>query len=149
MLNAKTLLVILFGNHPRVLMREWCWWWWEVSGFRSSHSARRFFPCFKQVLMYMHVLLGPELSAEWYQDRARLLLARYSQRWVKAVSRGALAITGAEGTSTPNSSHVAPRHALSRQCPCQYIEDHLHYKPQGECLICEQMGKMMEYYSSV
>ncbi|MPC37818.1 hypothetical protein E2C01_031313 [Portunus trituberculatus] len=71
-------------------------------------------------------------------DRARLLLARYSQRWVKAVSRGALAIAGAEGgAATPTSHHVAPRHALTRQCPCQYIEDHLHYKPQGCFALCD------------
>nr|XP_045605734.1 transmembrane protein 268-like isoform X3 [Procambarus clarkii]XP_045605735.1 transmembrane protein 268-like isoform X3 [Procambarus clarkii] len=67
------------------------------------------------------------------QDRARLLLARYSQRWVKAVVRGALSIV--PGTNEVGiSPALPPRHCSTRQCLCQYIEDHLHYKPQAGAL---------------
>ncbi|XP_064078146.1 transmembrane protein 268-like isoform X1 [Macrobrachium nipponense] len=70
------------------------------------------------------------------QDRARMLLARYSQRWVKAVARGSLSINqdASESTSPPG---LPARHSSSKQCPCQYIEDHLHYKPQGCFALCD------------
>lgn len=69
-----------------------------------------------------------------YQDRARILLARYSQRWVKGVARGSLSISSDASDSTSPPS-LPPRHSSSKQCLCQYIEDHLHYKPQGLCKI--------------
>ncbi|XP_064078149.1 transmembrane protein 268-like isoform X2 [Macrobrachium nipponense] len=82
------------------------------------------------------------------QDRARMLLARYSQRWVKAVARGSLSINqdASESTSPPG---LPARHSSSKQCPCQYIEDHLHYKPQGKCLICVQMAEQLQFYNPV
>ncbi|XP_047472842.1 transmembrane protein 268-like isoform X1 [Penaeus chinensis] len=70
------------------------------------------------------------------QDRARILLARYSQRWVKGVARGSLSIsTDASDSTSPPS--LPPRHSSSKQCLCQYIEDHLHYKPQGCFALCD------------
>lgn len=63
------------------------------------------------------------------QDRARMLLSRYSQRWVKSVSRGA--ITVMLGGDPCGGPPLPPRHCPKWMCPCQYIEDHLHYKPQG------------------
>ncbi|KAK3878943.1 hypothetical protein Pcinc_016482 [Petrolisthes cinctipes] len=78
------------------------------------------------------------------EDRARLLLSRYSQRWVKSVSRGSITVMlGGEPCGTPP---LPPRHCPKWLCPCQYIEDHLHYKPQGECLWCVQMAKQMEHH---
>ncbi|KAK3878942.1 hypothetical protein Pcinc_016482 [Petrolisthes cinctipes] len=69
------------------------------------------------------------------EDRARLLLSRYSQRWVKSVSRGSITVMlGGEPCGTPP---LPPRHCPKWLCPCQYIEDHLHYKPQGCFALCD------------
>ncbi|KAB7508018.1 Transmembrane protein C9orf91-like protein [Armadillidium nasatum] len=67
------------------------------------------------------------------QKKAESLLARYSQRWVKLIVRGGLAlgIDAADrrrshgGSLTPSQPQIPPRHMASRQCPCQYIEEHL------------------------
>lgn len=63
------------------------------------------------------------------QERAELLLTRYSQRWAKDFLRKRLdwafdASARLEGLSPP----VAPRHLSSARCPCQYIEEHLSVK---------------------
>ncbi|XP_053641680.1 transmembrane protein 268 isoform X3 [Cherax quadricarinatus] len=63
------------------------------------------------------------------QERAELLLTRYSQRWAKDFLRKRLdwafdASARLEGLSPP----VAPRHLATARCPCQYIEEHLSVK---------------------
>ncbi|XP_042225200.1 transmembrane protein 268-like isoform X2 [Homarus americanus] len=63
------------------------------------------------------------------QERAELLLTRYSQRWAKDFLRKRLdwafdASARLEGLSPP----VAPRHLATARCLCQYIEEHLSVK---------------------
>ncbi|XP_071545600.1 transmembrane protein 268 isoform X2 [Panulirus ornatus] len=63
------------------------------------------------------------------QERAEILLNRYSQRWAKDFLRKRLdwafdASARLEGLSPP----VAPRHLATARCPCQYIEEHLLVK---------------------
>ncbi|KAK3878941.1 hypothetical protein Pcinc_016481 [Petrolisthes cinctipes] len=63
------------------------------------------------------------------QERAQLLLGRYSQRWAKDFLRKRLdwafdAAARLEGLSPP----PAPRHLPSARCPCQYVEEHLRHK---------------------
>ncbi|XP_059478623.1 transmembrane protein 268 isoform X2 [Neocloeon triangulifer] len=74
------------------------------------------------------------------QGRAEMLLLRYSQRWVKLLTRQMLPLAG-EGVDS-----VAPRHCLQARCPCQFIEEHLKYKPAGHC--CDLFGDphMMQVY---
>lgn len=86
---------------------------------------------FKQLVKKVYFL--------YFKKKAESLLARYSQRWVKLIVRGGLAlgIDAADrrrshgGSLTPSQPQIPPRHMASRQCPCQYIEEHLQYKPQG------------------
>lgn len=50
------------------------------------------------------------------------------------MARGSLSIVVNAADSSPT---MPPRHCPTRQCLCQYIEDHLHYKPQGLCkMVC-------------
>ncbi|XP_045134265.1 transmembrane protein 268-like isoform X2 [Portunus trituberculatus] len=63
------------------------------------------------------------------QERAKLLLTRYSQRWAKDFLRKRLdwafdATARMEGLAPP----VSPRHLTTARCPCQYIEEHLNVK---------------------
>ncbi|KAG0712340.1 Transmembrane protein 268 [Chionoecetes opilio] len=63
------------------------------------------------------------------QERAKLLLTRYSQRWAKDFLRKRLdwafdATARLEGLAPP----VSPRHLPTARCPCQYIEEHLFVK---------------------
>lgn len=67
------------------------------------------------------------------QERAELLLLRYSSRWVKQLVRRRLDLavdvserTGATFPPPP------PRHCATSRCPCQFIEEHLKYKPRGK-----------------
>ncbi len=62
-----------------------------------------------------------------------LLLLRYSQRWVKHYLRKYLSLSPDSGDQRPDVIRVPPRHLASSMCPCQFIEDHLHYKPSGKC----------------
>uniref|UniRef100_T1JA03 Transmembrane protein 268 n=1 Tax=Strigamia maritima TaxID=126957 RepID=T1JA03_STRMM len=70
------------------------------------------------------------------QERAEKLLLRYSQRWVKEYVRHHLDLhvdvhdRGEGGPPTP------PRHCIHARCPCQYIEEHLKYKPRGKFCGC-------------
>jgi len=58
-----------------------------------------------------------------------MLLLRYSQRWAKLFTRHLLPLA-AEGLDV-----VAPRHCLQARCPCQFIEEHLKYKPAGKLTV--------------
>lgn len=67
------------------------------------------------------------------QERAELVLLRYSSRWVKQIVRRRLDLsvdvserTGASFPPPP------PRHCATSRCPCQFIEEHLKYKPRGK-----------------
>ncbi|XP_015914937.1 transmembrane protein 268 [Parasteatoda tepidariorum] len=68
---------------------------------------------------------------------AEKLLLRYSQRWVKEFVRKRLDLrlplhpdgTVETGPPTP------PRHCDSARCPCQFIEEHLRFKPTTKCSI--------------
>uniref|UniRef100_A0A1B6G905 Transmembrane protein 268 n=1 Tax=Cuerna arida TaxID=1464854 RepID=A0A1B6G905_9HEMI len=60
------------------------------------------------------------------QERALLLLLRYSSRWVKLLVRQRLDLCVDQSHCSP-----PPRHCISARCPCQFIEEHLKYKPRG------------------
>ncbi|XP_019873176.1 uncharacterized protein LOC109601376 isoform X2 [Aethina tumida] len=65
------------------------------------------------------------------QERAALLYLRYVSRWGRDRVRGRLASPPVTGG----------RHCPSHQCPCQFVEEHLHCKPQGyPCDWCFFMG---------
>ncbi|XP_012260090.1 transmembrane protein 268 isoform X2 [Athalia rosae] len=67
------------------------------------------------------------------QERAELLLLRYVSRWARHFSRHRLdlVIDSQERNRTVIGTSVPPRHCVSARCPCQFIEDHLKYKPKG------------------
>ncbi|XP_047741373.1 uncharacterized protein LOC108674714 [Hyalella azteca] len=89
------------------------------------------------------------------QDLKCRLLARYSQRWVKSVCQNRLRLSGDPAVNPPRSAVVgmiaappplvrtSPRHCAALQCLCQFIEEHLEYKPQGKCLFCIDMAQSM------
>jgi hypothetical protein len=55
-----------------------------------------------------------------------MLLLRYSQRWAKLFVRQLLPLV------IDSADVVGPRHCLQARCPCQFIEEHLKYKPSGK-----------------
>lgn len=70
------------------------------------------------------------------QDRSEKLLLRYSQRWCKDYLRKRLDWTvnmsqrlESGGASAAASGATCVRHLSTARCPCQYIEDHLSWKP--------------------
>uniref|UniRef100_A0A1B6KN43 Transmembrane protein 268 n=1 Tax=Graphocephala atropunctata TaxID=36148 RepID=A0A1B6KN43_9HEMI len=67
------------------------------------------------------------------QERALLLLLRYSSRWVKLLVRQRLDLSVDRAQGSP-----PPRHCVSARCPCQFVEEHLKYKPRGK-LSCQQI----------
>ncbi|XP_075212333.1 uncharacterized protein LOC142319207 isoform X2 [Lycorma delicatula] len=62
------------------------------------------------------------------QERAVLLFLRYSSRWAKLFVRQRLDLC----VGGPSPPTAAPRHCVSARCPCQFIEEHLKYKPRGK-----------------
>jgi hypothetical protein len=70
---------------------------------------------------------------------AEKLLLRYSQRWVKEFVRSRidlnLPIHGDASIERPPA--LTPRHCPTARCPCQYIEEHLRFKPLTKCSITE------------
>ncbi|XP_025990033.2 transmembrane protein 268 isoform X1 [Solenopsis invicta] len=67
------------------------------------------------------------------QERAELLLLRYASRWARHFVRRRLdlVIDSQERDRGVMGLSVPPRHCVSARCPCQFIEDHLKYKPKG------------------
>ncbi|XP_054014396.1 transmembrane protein 268 isoform X3 [Hylaeus anthracinus] len=67
------------------------------------------------------------------QERAELLLLRYASRWAHHFVRRRLdlVIDSQERNRDIAGLSVPPRHCVSARCPCQFIEDHLKYKPRG------------------
>ncbi|XP_031843883.1 uncharacterized protein LOC116431915 isoform X3 [Nomia melanderi] len=67
------------------------------------------------------------------QERAELLLLRYASRWAHHFVRRRLdlVIDSQERNRDITGLSVSPRHCVSARCPCQFIEDHLKYKPRG------------------
>lgn len=59
-----------------------------------------------------------------------LLFLRYSSRWVKMLVRRKLDFGD---RSEPGIGQ--PRHSALFACPCQYIENHLKFKPRGKLTI--------------
>ena len=65
------------------------------------------------------------------QERAQRLLLRYSQRWAKDYLRKRLDWTvDMNERLEAGAGSCSPRHLSTARCPCQYIEDHLSWKPQ-------------------
>ncbi|XP_025990035.2 transmembrane protein 268 isoform X2 [Solenopsis invicta] len=67
------------------------------------------------------------------QERAELLLLRYASRWARHFVRRRLdlVIDSQERDRGVMGLSVPPRHCVSARCPCQFIEDHLKYKPKA------------------
>ncbi|XP_046834988.1 transmembrane protein 268 isoform X1 [Vespa crabro] len=67
------------------------------------------------------------------QERAELLLLRYASRWARHFVRRRLdlVIDSQDRNRSITGLSVPPRHCVSARCPCQFIEDHLKYKPRG------------------
>ncbi|KAG7199243.1 hypothetical protein KM043_018112 [Ampulex compressa] len=67
------------------------------------------------------------------QERAELLLLRYASRWAHHFVRRRLdlVIDSQERSRDITGLSVPPRHCVSARCPCQFIEEHLKYKPRG------------------
>lgn len=60
-----------------------------------------------------------------------MLYLRYSSRWVRQFLRNLLELS--VDSSDPGSyPRMTPRHCISARCPCQFIEEHLKYKPRGK-----------------
>lgn len=84
------------------------------------------------------------------QERANLLLTRYSQRWAKDFLRKRLdwafdATARMEGLAPP----VSPRHLTTARCPCQYIEEHLfvklsHHQRQNSSTHCSCLTRFCQ-----
>ncbi|KAI4478982.1 hypothetical protein M0804_011444 [Polistes exclamans] len=69
-----------------------------------------------------------------WQERAELLLLRYASRWARRFVRRRLdlVIDSQDRNRSITGLSVPPRHCVSARCPCQFIEDHLKYKPRGK-----------------
>ncbi|KAL0273660.1 UNVERIFIED_CONTAM: hypothetical protein PYX00_006285 [Menopon gallinae] len=68
------------------------------------------------------------------QERAEMLYLRYSSRWVRQFLRNLLELS--VDSSDPGSyPRMSPRHCISARCPCQFIEEHLKYKPRDHCCV--------------
>ncbi|XP_012539943.1 transmembrane protein 268 isoform X2 [Monomorium pharaonis] len=67
------------------------------------------------------------------QERAELLLLRYTSRWARHFVRRRLdlVIDSQERDRGVMGLSVPPRHCVSARCPCQFIEDHLKHKPKA------------------
>ncbi|XP_014610926.1 PREDICTED: transmembrane protein C9orf91 homolog isoform X2 [Polistes canadensis] len=67
------------------------------------------------------------------QERAELLLLRYASRWARRFVRRRLdlVIDSQDRNRSITGLSVPPRHCVSARCPCQFIEDHLKYKPRA------------------
>ncbi|RWS07066.1 uncharacterized protein B4U79_04036 [Dinothrombium tinctorium] len=67
------------------------------------------------------------------------LLLRYSQRWVKGFvrSRIDLNVPIHGDASVESTAPLPPRHCQKSRCLCQYIEEHLRFKPLAKCSIKE------------
>ncbi|KAL2735100.1 transmembrane protein 268 isoform X1 [Vespula maculifrons] len=67
-------------------------------------------------------------------ERAELLLLRYASRWARHFVRRRLdlVIDSQDRNRSIAGLSVPPRHCVSARCPCQFIEDHLKYKPRGK-----------------
>ena len=67
------------------------------------------------------------------EGRGERLLLRYSQRWVKDFVRRRLDLKVRlhleSAASSGNWTELPPRHCIGSRCPCQYIEEHLRFKP--------------------
>ncbi|XP_021939933.1 transmembrane protein 268 isoform X3 [Zootermopsis nevadensis] len=63
------------------------------------------------------------------QERAELVFLRYSQRWAKEYVRRHLELS-VDGAERGGFSMAPPRHCISARCPCQFVEEHLKYKPR-------------------
>nr|CAD7577260.1 unnamed protein product [Timema californicum] len=91
----------------------------------------------------MHVVSsahGAEQVSYQVQERAELVFLRYSHRWAKQFVRKRLelALDGGPHRTAP------PRHCCTSQCPCQFIEDHLKYKPRGKSSV-RQFFRMPDF----
>lgn len=69
-----------------------------------------------------------------WQERAELLLLRYASRWTRQLVRHRLdlVVDSQERNRAYVGPAIPPRHCVSARCPCQFIEDHLKYKPRGK-----------------
>ncbi|XP_014217095.1 transmembrane protein 268 [Copidosoma floridanum] len=67
------------------------------------------------------------------QERAELLLLRYASRWSHHYVRRRLdlAVDSQERNRISTLNAQPPRHCISARCPCQFIEEHLKFKPKG------------------
>lgn len=70
--------------------------------------------------MYFHFLI-----TACFQERATLLYLRYISRWGRKRAQGYL-------TGSPTQGG---RHCSLITCPCQFIEEHLHCKPEGKLTV--------------
>ncbi|EEB17386.1 hypothetical protein Phum_PHUM463530 [Pediculus humanus corporis] len=64
-------------------------------------------------------------------ERGEMLFLRYSSRWVRQYVRHQLDLN-VDGSDHGSFPWVPPRHCISARCPCQFIEEHLKYKPRGK-----------------
>lgn len=71
------------------------------------------------------------------QDRACMLLLRYSSRYVKLMTRGMLPLQIDAADPSPHPAQLPPRHSIGNRCPCQFIEEHLKFKPKGKLSVRE------------
>ncbi|XP_047118587.1 LOW QUALITY PROTEIN: transmembrane protein 268 [Schistocerca piceifrons] len=73
------------------------------------------------------------------QERAEMVFLRYSHRWAKEFVRKHLELS-VDGAGHGGFPSAPPRHCITSRCPCQFIEEHLKYKPRDyPCSICALM----------
>lgn len=62
-------------------------------------------------------------------------MKNFSQRWAKDFTRqriGFNTMMHYDNSTTP-TSNIQPRHCEKARCICQYIEEHLSFKPYHRC----------------
>jgi len=87
--------------------------------------------CFVACFLFPTKVVGVVCVA---QERAEMVFLRYSQRWAKEYVRRHLELS-VDGAERGGFSMAPPRHCISSRCPCQFIEEHLKYKPRGKCSV--------------
>lgn len=126
----------LFFHYKKVLFflhSKWKFLNWRT--FFPNISWDRLWKNFITWTLLIHIIWRNVCIYVCRQERAEMLLLRYASRWLHNYVRRRLDLTVDSQDRTrmsPMATPLPPRHCISARCPCQFIEEHLKYKPKGK-----------------
>ncbi|KAH8034365.1 hypothetical protein HPB51_023495 [Rhipicephalus microplus] len=117
---------------------------WEERQVDLLHMLERCIASINSLFFRHKILLGLDdrgkISCHKVHKYAEKLLLRYSQRWVKEFVRKRLDLNmpvHPDGFEDGPCPPAPPRHCALARCPCQFIEEHLRFKPLTKCSLSE------------